>query len=661
MQIHFAARRGDIIALQRQLTSGVNINENDRDGKTPLMHAAEDRRAHLDTLQWLIDQGAEVNWPCSTVQETPLLLAARSARIDKVQFLLARGANPRYVSPQGYTVITTLPGSLDPAHLEILNLLLRAGADPNAISEYGESPLRNALGEGNFAAVKLLLEHGADRDSVQMTDLMWAIVLGSVEQVASEIRAGSDVSTRNDWEMSPWLLSLQAGDFDKAKLLWEQGAKLTDQDRRSQTPLMHAVLAQHAEMTAWLISLGADLNSTNFLDMTPLNLAAGSGSVTCAKLLLEAGANLDPENGEPVITNAASPEMVRTLISHGADINAVDREGYWLLKSAAEEGDYQFACELLDLGADPDATSTGATALHTAVMHDQLEIVTALLQHGADPNAYDVDSWTPLMFAQSLECVELLLSGGAKIGATDNCDDDVIQHHTDPEIIQRLQSAGASIETQPESFNSLLHTAAQRGDLTLLEYLLNQQIDINTPLQGGVTPLMTAAEQGHAVVLERLLASGADLHACNEQGRTALFYAAAPEAFLAFQLTSEYSEEEMKLELLEELDDPTAEAREFFSQLDFSLNFGYTPSDDITALELLLAAGANIETRDFEGATPLLVACRCGRPSRVDRLLQHGADHNAKDTQGRTAKELTALHHDYEHRKQILKLLNEET
>lgn len=659
MQIHFAARRGDIRALQRQLDRDINVDERDQQQKTPLMHAAEDNRAQLNTLQLLIDRGADVNASCSTFQDTPLLLAAHSGRIDKVRFLLAQGANPRYVSPQGYTVITTLPGSPDPAHLEILELLLRAGADPNVTSAYGETPLRNAIREGNFAAVRLLLEHGADRDSVQMTDLMWAIALGSVEQVAAEIRAGADLSARNDREMSPWLLSLQTGDFDKARLLWEQGAQLDDQDRSGHTPLMYAVMAQNAEMTAWLISLGASLNDTNFLDMTPLNLAAGMGAVDCAELLIAAGASLEPPHGDPVITNAASPAMVRTLVSHGADINAVDGEGYWLLRSAAEEGDYPFACELLDLGADPDATSTGATALHTAVLRDQLEIVTALLQHGADPNAYDVDSWTPLMYAGSLECVELLLAAGAEIGATDLCDDDVIQHHTDPEIIQRLQAAGASIETQPAALNSLLHTAASEGDLSLLNYLLEQHLNVNTPLQGGVTPLMTAAERGHTVVLERLLASGADLQACDEQGRTALFYAAAPEAFLAFQLGLEHSAEAAKNDLLNELEDLPAEAREIFDELDFSLNFGYQPSDDVTSLDLLLDAGADLEDRDSEGATPLLVACCCGRPARVERLIQRGADRRALDAGQRSAQELTALHHDRDQAAQILKLLQQ--
>ncbi|MCA9019091.1 MAG: ankyrin repeat domain-containing protein, partial [Planctomycetaceae bacterium] len=433
----------------------------------------------------------------------------------------------------------------------------------------------------------------------------------------------------------------------------------TDQDRSGHTPLMYAVMTKHAEMTAWLISLGANLNDTNFLDMTPLNLAAGMGAVDCAELLIAAGASLEPVNGDPVITNAASSEMVRTLISHGADINAVNGEGYWLLKSAAEEGNYPFTCELLDLGADPDATSTGATALHTAVMYDQLEIVTALLQHGADPNAYDVDSWTPLMYANSLECVELLLAAGAEIGATDICDDDVIQHHTDPEIIQRLQAAGASIETQPEALNSLLHTAASAGDLRLLNYLLAQHLNVNTPLSTGVTPLMAAAEHGHTTTLQRLLESGADLHASDDEGRTALFYAATPEAFLAFQLALEHSAEEAKNDLLKELVELPAETRELFDQLDFSLDFGYKPSDDITSLDLLIDAGANLEARDSEGATPLLVACRYGRPARVERLIQRGADQTALDFEQRSAQELTTLHHDRDQAAQILKLLQQ--
>lgn len=223
-------------------------------------------------------------------------------------------------------------------------------------------------------------------------------------------------------------------------------------------------------------------------------------------------------------------------------------------------------------------------------------------------------------------------------------------------------------ERDQQQKTPLMHAAEDnRAQLNTLQLLIDRGADVNascstfqnTPLQGGVTPLMTAAERGHTGVLQRLLASGADLQACDEQGRTALFYAAAPEAFLAFQLGLEHSAEAAKNDLLNELEDLPAEAREIFDQLDFSLNFGYQPSDDVTSLDLLLDAGADLEARDFEEATTLLVACCCGRPARVERLIQRGADRRALDAGQRSAQELTALHHDRDQAAQILKLLQQ--
>ena len=51
MQIHWAAKRGDNVAIQRQLGRGVNVDAQDDEGKTPLMYAAEGRRAPHDAQQ----------------------------------------------------------------------------------------------------------------------------------------------------------------------------------------------------------------------------------------------------------------------------------------------------------------------------------------------------------------------------------------------------------------------------------------------------------------------------------------------------------------------------------------------------------------------------------------------------------------------------------
>jgi ankyrin repeat protein len=227
----------------------------------------------------------------------------------------------------------------------------------------------------------------------------------------------------------------------------------------------------------------------------------------------------------------------------------------------------------------------------------------------------------------------------------------VIAHHRDTEIVERLRSAGAALEQTPQALGSLVLSAAQEGNLELLEYLLDNGVDINVPNAWGLTPLMAAAERGHAQVVSRCLEACADVHAADENGRTALFYAAAPEAFTAFQLAQEFGSDAQNALLKSCLPDmPDGVTLP-------PLDFGYQPSDDVTCIDLLIRAGADIDSRDVDGATPLLVACRCGRPSRVVRLLELGADAAATDNQGRTAQASAAEHHDPQQCEQILALL----
>lgn len=650
MQIHSAAKRGDNLAVERQLRRGIDVDARDGEGKTPLIRAAEGRKAGVKTLELLLKNGADVNASCTTLDDTPLDMAARTGSLEKVQFLLAAGADPGFVNKSGYTAITNLPAYRDAGHMSVLETLLNAGADPNVITTYGECPLRAAINAGNFAAIPLLFRFGASREPAAMTELMWAIALGSLDDVRTEIRKAGDLAARNAWEMTPWLLSLLAGDIAKAELLLESGATLSETGRCGKTNLMYPLSCDDANMTEWLLSRGADVHATDDSGHTALTMA---GSGTCARLLLDAGARIETPDGSPIIVEADNIETVRVLVEHGADIDTVGGDGYCLLKTAAESGDDEFARQLLLEGASPHVSSTGDTPLHAAAGHDNLDIVAMLLQHGADPNAVDVDGWTPLMFAGSLECVDLLLAAGADIHASDDVNADVAQHHRDPEILDRFKEAGASLLPKPDSYSSLLHAAAEDGDTGLLEYLLGQNADVNVHVL-GITPLMKAAERGNVDVIKRLLSAGADVHARDEDGRTALFCSAAPEAFTAFQLTQELPSSDALYQAMGELAD---ELKDAFEQ--YAPNYGYQPSDDVTGIDLLLSAGARLEDRDSDGATPLLVSCRCGRAARVARLVQQGANVRARDAAGRSAWDLPEEHHDAEQRNHILRLLDE--
>lgn len=89
------------------------------------------------------------------------------------------------------------------------------------------------------------------------------------------------------------------------------------------------------------------------------------------------------------------------------------------MRGAAEDNDTERIRWLLDHGAKVDLTSTGSTALHAAVGADAREAVALLLGAGANPNAQDVDGWTPLFCAQSREVIRTLLEAGADPTLTD--------------------------------------------------------------------------------------------------------------------------------------------------------------------------------------------------------------------------------------------------
>jgi ankyrin repeat protein len=148
---------------------------------------------------------------------------------------------------------------------------------------------------------------------------------------------------------------------------------------------------------------------------TALMEASRRGRAACARVLIEAGADVRAQNHVQMqaIHEAANAEVAGLLAAAGAEIDAIDGTGRWLLRNAAEEGNLAFVQALLKLGARADTNNIGATALHSATSNDHLEVMRALLDAGADPNAADVDEWTPLNYAWSVEGARLLLEAGA--------------------------------------------------------------------------------------------------------------------------------------------------------------------------------------------------------------------------------------------------------
>ncbi len=174
--------------------------------------------------------------------------------------------------------------------------------------------------------------------------------------------------------------------------------------------------------------MGVDVNANAENGWTPLHFATAYQDADIVSLLLEAGANANARTGEgssplflAIFADPADPNIVASLLDHGADVNSVGIVGelsqLTLLHFAVILASYDIVQILLDHGADVAANNTGgSTPLHFASQADDHNLIALLLDRGAAITAETRDGETPLHFAAVSDKpanVQLLLDRGA--------------------------------------------------------------------------------------------------------------------------------------------------------------------------------------------------------------------------------------------------------
>jgi ankyrin repeat protein len=242
--------------------------------------------------------------------------------------------------------------------------------------------------------------------------------------------------------------------LEMARVLIDAVAPINTPNHYGITPLLQASRSGDAPLIAALLKAGADFAVTHPDGETPLMAASRTGRVDAVRLLLEAGANVnvaDSYQQQTALMWAATEghtEVVKTLLGAGADPNRKGRVttiderkhadhatgGFTALMFAARNGHEEVATALIKGGADPKlANGDGATAMAIAIVNDRFDLAAKLLELGADPSdgslyfAVDMHDATTDMRAHdgsrlrvdhpnkltSLELVKLLLDRGA--------------------------------------------------------------------------------------------------------------------------------------------------------------------------------------------------------------------------------------------------------
>ncbi len=177
--------------------------------------------------------------------------------------------------------------------------LISKGADINAVSEEGATPLVYAAANDHLSTVRVILEHGPDIDRLTgngESALLIAVKSQNQEIAEALIRAGANTGISDRNEATPLHYAVLYGNFSMADMLLYYDADPNSKSSDGTTPLMAAILAGYPDIADLLMQNGANIEARDMDGFTPFLIASQTGDTLMMNLLLNEGVDLYEKN-----------------------------------------------------------------------------------------------------------------------------------------------------------------------------------------------------------------------------------------------------------------------------------------------------------------------------------------------------------------------------
>ncbi|XP_055944745.1 serine/threonine-protein phosphatase 6 regulatory ankyrin repeat subunit B-like [Argiope bruennichi] len=596
--LHLASEKGHI-NLVSTLLKKINVNNVSEMCFVPVHYAA--LGGHVDIVQFLITNGADINAKSSNGM-MPLHLAARRGHYAVVDVLLRNGAYRNTSCADG---LTPLSVAVIEGFIAISKLLIENHAVVDRNENSSRSPINLAARFGHYELVKMML-HKCYAGS-KISALHWSAYFGHLNIIELLIN-DRNIFQCGDSCYTALHLAAYAGHIDIVNFLILKGYDVNAKCNVNQLQENICYDKNHNKRPFFAdLNIGELLQLFSRLEMssgqTALHLSSIQKHKDIVRNLLKNHANIynKDDTGKTPLRIIISMGMSYILIEENVPLNFIDYEDDSPLQLGAAKGDLLFVKYCVQNKCDINAKSrpSDLSALEFAVLNGHAEIVTYLIDCGADVNTVSRDGTTALKLAvqrNRKDIVSILIKNNAEINAEIERDfllSAITSGHEDM-VEYFLTRNPACCESGTEWYESPLHTAVLFGHLNIVKKLLQLQKtkDINAKNELFETPLHTATMNSYCEIARLLLLNGADPN-----------------------------------------------VRDPFSPLDMAIRIG-----DYEMVETLINNGANITQQDADGNSTIELAIFSKNLDIMERLLERSKfDINLKGRSGHTLLHYAAI------------------
>ncbi|KAK4443825.1 ankyrin repeat-containing domain protein [Podospora aff. communis PSN243] len=590
--LHTAATKGSPEAAEMLLRYGVDMYVEDWQG-TAMDEAVG--KGNLDMVKLLVRHGHNLSETALSSRHNLLWTAAREGSTSVVEYLLSSRTWIDSLDDSGR--VSIIHDAVRKGDVGLIELLLKHLDDPllpykyatrgiSASSAEGETAVEAAIKAKEIGMAKYLV---SQIPSHVPSDNMFSMAAAAFkadefELAKTSIEKAEPPLTHVRQRCEDTIMGAAVSktpDRGILELLLQRGMSPLTQDDEGISPL-HLALGR-PDAVRLLLRHGADINANTSSGATPLHLAATNwkGAMASFHLVLASKPDLAPtaSDGSTAFLAAGIAKnftQAFTLLKHGANVNATDRNG--------------------------------RTILHYAVEHADLSFLKTVLNHGVDIDAFADDVGTALHFASYVgrkEVVKLLLDRGASLNLPL---DPLYRHPWRGPVPTKSVPWSRHLCCHMEKGWKPLHSAACAGHTDIINLLILSGSDVSVRANYNEAPIHIAASAAKTDAVRCLVRHGADVNDKSGFGDTPLHFATAAEILISTRAASNAGQCACKLH---------GEAAQALARAD--------RSSHVECVTALIALGADKAATNKRGVNPMAVALSNGHDDIVNLFLSNNA------------------------------------